>query len=142
MNMKSIRLRKATMEDADNLLKWKNDDTMRKFSIVTQDKIEMKDHIKWLRKHLDEIYIIGDDYGDIRFEGDEIAIKIDKKWRGKGIGYDAIRIAKEMRDVIIAKVVDGNVASMRLFTGAGFKITGHEIENGIGYYILKYGLYK
>jgi RimJ/RimL family protein N-acetyltransferase len=136
--MKSIKLRPATMEDSDKLLEWKNDPVMRKFSIVTGDIIKKEDHIKWLRKHLDEIYIIeGDDlYGDIRFEGDEIAIKLDPKFRGQGIGRQALEIAKLMKDTIIAKIVDGNVASMALFTRSGFKVIDHQ-DN---YYILKYGI--
>lgn len=121
----SIRLRKAMMLDAENLLRWKNDPTMRKFSIVSHDEIRPEDHIKWLEKHLDEIYIIEDNdnvYGDIRIEGDGIAIKLAPEHRGKGIGTWAIHEAQKMKDYLIAFIVDGNAPSMNLFVGCGFTI--------------------
>ena len=123
------------MDDAQALLNWKNDPVMRRFSIATHDEIKMEDHLKWLEKHLDEIYIIcdhRDTYGDVRLEGNGIAIKIDPHFRGMGIGTKAIKLAQDMRDELIAFIVNGNVPSMRLFLGAGFKITGYRN----GYYIL------
>ena len=134
--MKSIRLRKATLEDAEILLKWKNDSETRKWAMVTHDKIKIEDHIKWLDKHYKEIAIITDgkvDYGNIRINKEEIAIVIDKKYRGYGIAKKVLAKIKTNR---IAKIVDGNIASMRLFIGAGFKPVAHKYKNGIGYYEL------
>jgi RimJ/RimL family protein N-acetyltransferase len=134
--MKSIRLRKATLEDAEILLKWKNDSETRKWAMVTHDKIKIEDHIKWLDKHYKEIAIITDgkvDYGNIRINKEEIAIVIDKKYRGYGIAKKVLAKIKTNR---IAKIVDGNIASMRLFIGAGFKLVAHKYKNGIGYYEL------
>ena len=131
-----IKLRPATMDDARVLLNWKNDPVMRKFSIETHDEIKMEDHLKWLEKHLNEIYIIcshRDTYGDIRLEGNVIAIKLDPDSRGKGIGKKAIGLAQGIRDELVAYIVNGNVPSMRLFLGAGFKVTDY---NEDGYYIL------
>ena len=133
-----IKLRRATMEDATNLLEWKNDPTMRKFSIVTHDEIKMADHLKWLEKHLDEIFIIEDGgipLGDIRLEGDTIAIKLSPESRGRGVGRAAIVLAQEMRTEMTAHIVNGNVPSMRLFLGTGFKIVDYCED---GYYILRW----
>ena len=140
----SIQLKRARDHNIKELLKWKNDPVMRQFSIETQKEIEMEDHIKWFRRNKQNIYIIYDDidYGDVRFDGDEVAIKVDPRFRGMGIGKKALELAKEMRDMMIAKIVDGNVASMRLFLSVGFKIIDHETENEIGYYILKYEVHK
>lgn len=123
----SIRLRKAVMLDSENLLRWKNDPTMRKFSIVSHDEINPVDHMKWLEKHLDEILIIEDNdnaYGDIRLEGDMVAIKLAPEHRGKGIGSWAIREIQKSREYLTALIVDGNVPSMNLFVGCGFEVVG------------------
>lgn len=125
------------MDDALILLEWKNDPTMRKFSIQTHEEIKLEDHLKWLEKHLSEIYIIcshRDTYGDIRFEGDEIAIKLDPKFRGMGIGKRALTLATMRRKHLIAKIVNGNIASMNLFISCGFKFKAYEE----GYYVLEY----
>lgn len=141
----SIKLRPATKDDAENLLKWKNDETMRKYTIADNAIISMKDHMKWLKGHIDRIYIIedkatGEAMGDIRFEEDEMAIKVDPAHRGKGVALETLEVAKFMFDTLIGNVANGNVASMRLFVRAGFKIVDYKVENNTGYYVFKYGL--
>jgi len=137
-----IKLRPATLKDAEDLLKWKNDDTMRKYTIADNAIIKMEDHLKWLYRHIDRIYIIenmaGESMGDIRFEDDEMALKIDPRFRGKGVGVAALTEAKRMFDHLIGNVVNGNVASMRLFTKAGFKIIDYKEKNDTGYYVFEY----
>lgn len=135
--MNKTYVRAATMADAENLLKWKNDPTMRKYSIVTNKKIAMKDHLKWLAKHLHEIFIIGEDFGDVRVSDGEIAIKIAPEHRGKGYGIQALQAMDRRYRGLIAKIVDGNVASMRLFIKNKYSPIGHKVTNGVGYYILK-----
>jgi len=135
--MTTTYVRKATMADAENLLKWKNDPIMRKYSIVTHKKIKMADHLKWLRKHLDEIYIIGEDFGDVRVSDGEIAIKLAPEHRGKGYGLQALQAMDRRYKGLTAKIVDGNVASMRLFIKNKYSPVEHKVTNGIGYYILK-----
>lgn len=134
-----IKLRPATLADAQDLLRWKNDPVMRDFSIVSSEIIKEEDHLKWLEKHLKDILIItynNESCGDIRFDRNEVAIKLDPKFRGKGIGKKALLKALKDKKDIIAKVVDGNVASMRLFQSCGFKVIDHQIQNK-GFYILK-----
>jgi len=137
--MMSIRLRPAIWLDGDMLLDWKNDPVMRRFSIVTRRKIRRRNHFKWLANHIHEIYIIENEngvaVGDIRLEGDSIAIKIDPRFRGLGFGGMAIKLAQKERDHLVAHIVDGNVASMRLFLGNGFKVVDHEKNC----YILEWG---
>lgn len=134
-----IKLRQATLADAQDLLKWKNDPLMRDFSIVSSKVIKETDHLKWLDKHIQDILIItynGENCGDIRFDGNEVAIKLDEKFRGMGIAKKALLKALKGKENIIAKIVDGNVASMRLFQSCGFKVIDHQFNNK-GYYILK-----
>lgn len=137
-------LRKATIKDAKKLLKWKNDSETRKFAIVTNNKIEWNDHLQWLKKRLERsgFYIIKHgkkDYGDLRFEENEVSIRIDPKARGKGIGGWAISRAQEMFDELTAKIVVGNVASLNLFTGKGFRFKDFVDNN---YYILQWKKYR
>ena len=129
-------LRKATLEDANKLLRWKNDYTVRKYSIASNERIKKENHIRWLKKNIDKIQIITDgkiDYGDIRLT-DEIAIKIDKKYRGKGIGDWAI---KQVKGDYVAKIVDGNVCSMRLFIKNGYLPVKYKFKKGVFYYELR-----
>lgn len=122
--MLSINLRKATTkEDAINLFYWKNDEIVRKFSIVTKDFISFETHIEWLEENIEFIKIIEVDglpVGDIRIKDDEIAIKIAKLSRGKGIGKKVIEMVKYKG--LKAKIVEDNQPSLNLFLGAGFKL--------------------
>lgn len=149
-------IRNATLADAENLFKWKNSYDMRRFSIVTTKIIKWNDHKKWLENNIKYIQIILFDrdttcyepcyepIGDVRIKNKEIAIKIDKRFRGSGIGHAVIEKVKT--DGLIAKIVDGNVASFRLFLKCGFKPIKHKqtMRDGklIGYYILKYNNYN
>lgn len=135
--MSKTYIRRASFDDAANLLKWKNDPTMRKYSIVTSKKITMKDHMVWLKKHINQIYIIGEEFGDIRVSGKEVAIKLAPEYRGKGYGLEALRAIHRLFKDLTAKIVDGNIASFRLFLKAGYKPVAHRFSNGVGYYILK-----
>jgi RimJ/RimL family protein N-acetyltransferase len=127
-------LRKATTHDRDFLLRLKNDPVMRKFSVVTHDKIKLKAHLAWLKKHLNEIQIAmdkGKRIGMFRIYNKEVSINIDPKYRGKGYGDKILKAG--LIPGLWAKIVDGNVASMRLFLTNGFMVTDYKR----GYYVLK-----
>ncbi len=125
-----MRLRPATMVDAEFLLKLKNDPVMRKFAVVTHKKILKKDHLKWLSTHLDEIQIIGDRIGMFRIADGEVSINLAPEHRGKGIG---LKVISKCPKGLWAKIVNGNVPSMKVFLEAGFKVVDYK-EN---YYVLK-----
>lgn len=132
-----INLRPATLEDAKLLFEMKNDIVMRRFSIETHDEIEWNDHIRWLNDNLEYTEIIeldGVACGDIRIRYGEVAIKIHKDYRGKGISTEVLMSIVEKHDSLKARIVDGNIPSMRLFLKCGFKIIDHKDR----YYILKY----
>lgn len=132
---KTIKLRQATWEDAEFLLDLKNDPVMRMFSIKTNEKIDMDTHLKWLKDNLEYTKMIvfnGITVGDVRVKDNEVAIKLHEQARGHGVAQRVIQIVK--KHGMIAKIVDGNIPSMRLFIGAGFK----PIEHKDNYYILRY----
>lgn len=133
-----MKYRLATMEDANDLLRWKNQADTRKFSLVSQKRILKKNHLKWLEKTLQEgtmqIWVLPG-VGNVRIEGNEIAIGVGKEFYGQGVGTKMIRHFS--KSGMTAKIVDGNVASMRLFLKCGYKPISHAVtKTGVGYYTL------
>lgn len=130
-----MKLRKATTEDSDFLLELKNDPVMRKFAVVTHKKIKKADHEKWLAKNLHTFSIVmvdGERMGMFRVTDDkEVSINLAPAARGKGLGA---KVLKRCPKGVWAKIVNGNVPSMRLFLNHGFKIVDYK-EN---YYVLEY----
>lgn len=139
------------MSDAMDLLRWKNDADTRRFSIIAKDEIRQADHYKWLARTLQDpnvrLYVIfrkGKPVGDIRFDiADqvEVSVRIDRPYRRQGIGSWALSTIapREMADIklpFMAKIVDGNVASMRIFTKNGFKVGVR--DGGVSYLFRPY----
>jgi RimJ/RimL family protein N-acetyltransferase len=138
-----------TMADADLMLEWKNYPETRNFSIISQEPIKKEDHYKWLELHLQYFQIIHDSItlnvddkgatgivgpvGAIRIQDNEISIWVAKECWKHGI---ASKVLKQVsKEGMTAKIVDGNIASMRSFLSAGFKpIDYHPI---LGYYTFK-----
>jgi len=124
-----MKLRPATLEDSNFLLRLKNDKTMRKFAIVTHEKIQKDNHERWLAKNLGTIRIAyeKEPIGMLRLSNGEISINIAAKFRKQGFGTKMLKGVKGY-----AKIVDGNVASLNLFLKAGFKVKSHKKN----YYVL------
>lgn len=127
-----VKYRKAHINDATELFELKNDETVRANSILTHEKIEWKSHVDWLTNKLKdpevEIWIIENEedemIGDVRIDHLEISIKLFPQFRGKGIGGEAIK--HFARKGLIAKIVEGNVPSMRIFVDAGFNFIDYQ----------------
>lgn len=139
-----ITLRKATIDDADMLLGWKNEEDTRKNSILTDAVIDLFDHTMWLRKTLADpavdFNIILDDgkpVGDVRVnpwrDEREISIRMDKKCRGRGLATQVIAL---FRGPLVAKIRAHNVASMRVFIANGYRPEEY-IEQPVPYYIFR-----
>lgn len=134
MIFNTVKLRLATFDDADFLLELKNDPVMRKFAVVTHNKIKKSDHLKWLESNIGSIFIVtqrGWKIGMFRIANGEVSINIHPTARGQGIGSKVLK--RFCPKGVWAKIVDGNVASMKLFLNNGFKIVDHK-DN---YYILE-----
>jgi RimJ/RimL family protein N-acetyltransferase len=129
-----MTIRKATMADADFLLFLKNDPVMRKYAVVTHSKIKKEDHLKWLKENLHTLKIIEEDkpVGMLRVTDDkEVSINISPECRGQGLGGKIL--AAYCPKKVWAKIVNGNVPSMRIFLANGFKIVDYEKN----YYVLE-----
>ena len=131
-----------TMADADKMLEWKNYPETRKFAIASHALIKKADHYKWLEKNIQHFQIIEgiekEKMGAVRIENQEISIWIDNEYWGKGIASFVLEMIYE--DEMFAKIVDGNIASMRAFIKAGFKPYTYNITNyrlNSNYYIFK-----
>lgn len=130
-----VSIRPATMEDADFLLVLKNDPVMRQFAVVTPEEIKMEDHLKWLQDHVNEMFIVelnGLRAGMFRVSQDrEVSINLHPDFHGKGLGQEVV--SQFCPKGVWAKIVNGNVPSMKLFLANGFKIMSYENN----YYVLK-----
>ena len=128
----SVFLRKATIEDAEDILRWRNDPTTRANSF-TKDEISLLSHVNWFKRKLEDanshIFILMDEdqkVGNIRVDVTdgvgEISYMIAPESRGKGYGKKIIALAEEeMRKgvsevkTLIAFTLKDNVASGRCF---------------------------
>lgn len=116
------RLRQMKMSDADKMLEWKNYAETRQFSIVTKDEIKKEDHYKWLADNIHLFQTIDNDRGEpvgaIRIDNNDVSIWIDRSlWRS---GIATFTLQHECNRGMTAKIVAGNIASMRCFIRAGF----------------------
>lgn len=129
-----LKLRPALFDDADFLLELKNDPIMRKFAVVSHNKITKKAHMAWLEMNIGGIFIIeekGLRLGMFRIANGEVSINLSTICRGRGIGSRVLR--KFCPKGVWAKIVNGNVPSMKIFLNNGFKIVDYK-EN---YYVLE-----
>ena len=128
------------MQDAEFLLKLKNQADVRKFSIVSKGRILMKNHVKWLEKTLMdpevEFWLIVEGskspIGDVRIDRNEISIRIISSFQGKKVGTKTIKTFT--KHGMTAKIVEGNIKSMRTFIKCGYRPT----EYAKGVYTFEY----
>lgn len=128
-------LRPMTMFDAELMLGWKNDEETRKYAIATSEEIKPAAHYAWLEHNVQFFQTIEDmrkvPVGAIRVQNGEISIWVDRAVRGNGIARDTIRKVSHTGQT--AKIVEGNIPSMRAFIFSGFAPTV-KLDN---YYIFK-----
>lgn len=127
-----------TMTDADKMLEWKNDPETRKFAIATQDEIKKEEHYKWLADNLAYFQVIqgsNNTIGAVRIKDNEVSIWIDRTFRGQGIAAYILEQISEPG--MIAKIVEGNISSMKAFIKAGFKPINRIATNLPAYYTFK-----
>src|SRR5690242_10556255 len=117
-----MNLRPMKMEDADFMLELKNDPDTRRFAIKSHEEIKKEDHYQWLKENIHFFQIImgyTHRIGAIRVENHkEISIWIAKDFRGLGVACEVIK--QIVKPYMTAKIVHGNIASMRTFIKAGF----------------------
>ena len=136
-----MQLRRATMDDALDVLAWRNDETTRKNSF-TQEEISEENHLKWFKRKLDDnnclMYILEDGTGslgsirlDITDKIAEISYMIAPAARGKGLGKEIIKLIDNVPELetavtdnriqsLVGFVNEDNVASARCFEENGY----------------------
>ncbi|OQB75894.1 MAG: hypothetical protein BWX92_02310 [Deltaproteobacteria bacterium ADurb.Bin135] len=126
----AIRLRPATMKDADILLEWRNDPETRKASHNTAE-VQRNDHISWLSRTLGNpdrrLYVAeenGDPVGTVRADFSdgvwELSWTVSPRARGRGVAKRMVAVlANEISDPIRAEVKTGNISSARIAEHAG-----------------------
>ncbi|WP_026661761.1 GNAT family N-acetyltransferase [Butyrivibrio proteoclasticus] len=131
-------LRRATMDDALDVLSWRNDETTRMNSFK-KDVISKESHLKWFKKKIDDenclMYILedknvkaGSARVDIADDVGEISYMIAPGERGKGLGKSIIELLETMPEIVgndnrkqirclVGFVNKDNIASAKCFKG-------------------------
>lgn len=132
-----VRLRNATIDDAERTFLWQNDDRTRRYS-HNPNKPQWNEHLKWINNYLassGHLFIIEHDNepaGSLRLdpqptEGFMISLYTDPKKYRVGVAVPALNIVRAlMPDVDFhAEVIDGNIAAIRMLAEAGYIETHH-----------------
>jgi hypothetical protein len=121
-----MNLRPMTLADADFMLTLKNYPETREFAILSHDEIKRDDHCKWLKNNVQFFQVIEDIFdgcaviklGAIRVQDDEISIWVSRENRNERVATDILKLVSYSG--MKAKIVQGNIASLRAFIAAGF----------------------
>lgn len=138
--MTSLHLRRATMDDALEVLRWRNDPHTRAMS-RDNSAVERQAHLDWFARAVespDRLLLIGEaaarPVGMVRFDRDgeawEVSINVAPDARGRGHGAGLLAAGLEAfaglhpAAHIHAVIKRENAASLRLFEGLGFRPSG------------------
>ena len=138
-----LTVRKATADDAADLLAWRNDPVTRAMSRSTEP-VEAGDHARWFHGALADptcTLLIGEQAGRkigmvrlARGEETEVSINLNPAARGRRLAGELLALAlAEERGAILAVIKPENLASIRLFQGAGFVFDG--AADGLARYV-------
>ncbi len=133
-----LTVRPATKQDADRLLRWRNDPAARRWS-PNQAEISPVEHSRWLTEVLASgrhliLVAEADDQpaGSVRFaERDaglwEVSVVLDPAQRGRGLGQASLTaaenllLARSVGTVTVNAVIHrDNRRSLQLFRGSGY----------------------
>lgn len=150
-----IYLRPVEPKDTNLLFELKNDPDVIRYSVVSNQPIEIEVHRRYLKENLNycnRLYCILDSMvnGVVGTVGvsieplnkAEINIRILKKYRQHGYGSFGVNwMVKHVRKLlpthgIYAKIVWDNIASRELFKSCGFTECTHQPSTGIVWYSL------
>lgn len=151
----SIRIRRATANDARRVFEWRNDPYIVERS-SSQRTVNWEEHLGWFEKSLraDDarlIFIVekeAESLGLVRFDregdGSVISVYLLERFTGRGFGIEAIRLGCRAAvdhwpalRTVMACVRDDNLAGSRGFEKAGFRrsedCAGHCPEGHIAF---------
>lgn len=142
-----MKLRKATLADADLLLAWRNDPETRANS-RNGNPITKDEHAAWMKRavdpgHQDQLVLIAYDsrgpIGVLRFSGRdhdnyEVSIAIAPTRRGEGLGFRVLKLGCDaMKGFLVAEIKSVNLPSRKIFEKCGFE----EISEHGGYMLYR-----
>ena len=121
----TLKVRPATIQDAELLFGWRNDPQTRANSINTGDA-PWEGHLHWLRaslKNPDRQLLVaerdGVPVGTVRIDGgDELSWTVAPEHRGVGLGSEIVALVAKRGDR--AQIKCDNFASQRIAKRAGF----------------------
>ena len=129
--MTDLKLRLADIQDAEALLRWRNDRQTRAAS-HNNEAVSFENHVSWLTSLLEDssrqlfvAEIDGTPVGTVRADLDdhgvwELSWTIAPEARGKSVAKQMVSsLASEISEPIRAEVKKGNVASIRIAEHAG-----------------------
>ncbi len=135
-----MKLRKATKEDWNILLDWRNDEFTR-INSINSEIISETEHKKWyfnsLKNKNREIFLVEEEddlVGTLRVDIENrkkiISWTVAPEHRGRGYAKIMVKmLADKLKGHLEAIVKETNIASIKVAEYAGF--TRHEKQNGI-----------
>lgn len=149
----TLKLRNAQKRDCKFLWLLRNHPDSRKFQF-NKEEIPYQEHLKWFNNSLGnknrKIYIAENNkkrVGQIRFDREItfaiVNVEVNPMEKGKGYGSQIISegskryFEEEKVDIIMAEILEENVASVKVFERAGYrfnqrkgKVLEYLIQNG------------
>lgn len=123
-----MKLRPASIDDAQLLFDWRNEPLTLAMSVNTEP-VAWDIHVKWLSTRLARpepgLYVCEDDgspCGMVRIDDDEISYTVDVNFRGKGLATKMLILARQQFGPKRAKIKRSNEASATAATKAGHTV--------------------
>ncbi len=166
INSNKIILRKASKDDEDDILFWRNDPVTVSFT-PTKKTISQEDHKKWYKKQLkdpnswlliptldnEKVGMVRFDFVDYYLDNYyEISINLNPKFRGKNLssividlGIEYLMNVENIIYPIFAKIHNENIPSIKTFKKSNFEkyevnyndsYIKDQVQTGWSYYIL------
>lgn len=139
-----MMLRKATLADADRLLKWRNDELTRLFSLNPKP-VTQQEHMVWLQNSLinkQRLLLIAEidnnAIGTVRADSQRkintISWTLSPDYRGKGLAKEMVALfVIQLEGLIMAKILPGNTPSIHVAEYAG--LSYEHTQNNVMYYV-------
>lgn len=132
--MPKLKFRPITWADAGPLYVWRTDPETAKWSFTPSPTWDQ--HLRWLCRELadwpDRTFVgitkLGMPVCMIALNEGEINIMVHPQLRRQGYAKQAIEWAQSREDRLLAKVLIGNTAGLKLFASCGFDIVDTELD--------------
>lgn len=145
-----INIRRARIEDLKAITEIYNEAILKTTATFDTNQKSMEEQLEWFEKHNERLPVFVCEAGGVikgwaslsawsdrcaYSDTAENSVYVWEKYRGQGIGLELMKAlidsAKENKvHTIIARISDGNEASIRLHTNCGFKTIGVMREVG------------